>query len=513
MKLRRKLQTALAVTAAVTMAASLALAGTSAQAGTPVGDHWVDNLGSGTTASQFNGNTSSDCTSETFLAADYDLWHFVVNGASDASTILTWNADNSVWSNPEDVDVVDVTSDYGDYTSGDGTKHLWIATTPTGATLNAAYLDYAGTAGRENLSHACGRAAVEPGIRIDPTITYDTTWEWDVNKDVVWMTDPQGGYTLSYAVYANRSDAQVLVPDSLHITGGVIPTPSDLDITGLTVTFTQGTYVQDCAVVLATLHYDCTLDVERVSTDPDTGWPTGTGTLSAVATYAGGTLTDSLEVDFVTTSPDHVYGATATINDDNATPSDMTDDRSTTEDELDYTVTWNPTGTECVERTNTAVLAIDDPAPGTTDPSDSVTVRWCPPMPGRTIGYWGNKMGAPMVLANIGSIRTAYPNVSALIPSLTTAASVRNFLRDANCSGDCSSMFAAQFLAVAMNALDGDFADQGVMVGDSCMTVSEILEMVDDGATGADKYWYSSVKSLLDDINNSRQTSCLTVTD
>lgn len=25
----------------------------------PVGDHWVDNLGSGTTASDFNGNTAS----------------------------------------------------------------------------------------------------------------------------------------------------------------------------------------------------------------------------------------------------------------------------------------------------------------------------------------------------------------------------------------------------------------------------------------------------------------------
>ncbi|MEY2626806.1 MAG: hypothetical protein RJB08_565, partial [Actinomycetota bacterium] len=73
------------------------------------GDHLVDNLGEGTTASDFDGNSSSDCSSETFQAAGYDLWHFVVNQASDPTTMLSWNEENSVWSNPSEVDVVDVT--------------------------------------------------------------------------------------------------------------------------------------------------------------------------------------------------------------------------------------------------------------------------------------------------------------------------------------------------------------------------------------------------------------------
>ena len=130
------------------------------------GDHWVDNLGDGTTALTFDDNSSTDCTSEAFLSGDYDLWHFVVNQASDAETTLSWNVANSTWSNPSSVTVEDVTSQYGPYTAGDGTKQLWIATTPPGATLLTAYLDYEGTAGRENLSHVCGRSAPTPSITI-----------------------------------------------------------------------------------------------------------------------------------------------------------------------------------------------------------------------------------------------------------------------------------------------------------------------------------------------------------
>ena len=510
--MRRTIRTVLAVTAVVTMTASLILGAGPASAVVEVGDHWVDNLGTGTTALAFDGNSSSDCTNTAFTSANYDLWHFVVNQASDPTTTLSWNAANSVWSNPTSVSVVDVTSQYGNYTSGDGTKHLWIATTPPGATLVSAYLNYAGTAGRENLSHACGRS-VQPGIEIDPTVAYDTTWEWNVNKDVVWAADPAGGYTLSYAVYANRSDAQSIVPGSLHITDGIIATPPTLDITALTVTFTQGTYVETCTTDLATLHYDCALDESRVTIDSSTGLPSGTGTLSATATYAGGTLTASAEVTLGGVAPRHVHGATGTIVDDNATPADMTDDRTTPESELDYTIGWTPTGPGCSERTNTAIVDINDPAPGVVDPSDSVTVRWCPPVPGLTIGYWGNKMGAPLVLARIAGIRTMYPHVSALIPTLTTTTAVRSFFQNASCAGNCASMFAAQFLAVAMNAHDVNFAAQGAMVGDACMTVSQILTAADAGVTGATKSWYERWKTLLDAINNSRQTPCLTVID
>lgn len=499
----------------VVVALALVAAGMSGvvSGSTPVGDHYVDNLGAGTTASDFDGNSSTDCSSEVFTSADYDLWHFVVNQASDPVTILSWNAGLSVWSSPSSVNVEDVTSQYGNYNAGDGLKHLWIATTPVGATLVTAYLDYAGTAGRENLSHACGRSTPTPGIRIDPEVVYDMTWDWAINKQLEWEPVVTGGYALSYDVEANRSEVPRILMKSLHVTDGVVVIPPTLELTDLDVTFTQGSYTQTCAVTLALLHYDCELDITKISIDSATGRPSGTGTLSAVATYSGGTLTDTATVDFGIIEPRTVYAVTASIIDDDATPSDPADDLSTEENLLEYLVNWTPTGASCVQRTNIATLLIDNPAPGTENPSDSVTVRWCPPLRGLTIGYWGNKTGSPVVVQQIASLKSAYPAALASVPNLTSATAVRNVFQNATCAGDCMSMFAAQFLATAMNALESDFASQGVMFDGECLTVSQLLAEANAGAVGATKTWYERYKSIFDDINNSRQVTCLTVID
>lgn len=513
MKKSNVVQGVLAIVATLAMVIGVAAISGQTSKSSPVGDHWVDNLGTGTTASDFDGNSSSDCTTEAFTSGNYDLWHFVVNQASDAETILSWNSTNSVWEDPSSVSVVDVTSEYGNYTSGDGTKHLWIATTPPGATLVSAYLDYSGSAGRENLSHACGRSAPTPGIKIDPTVSYSMTYDWEVDKSVDWALNPAGGYTLDYTVEANRSSVPRILPGSLHITDSVMVIPPTLVLSSLNVTFTQGSYSQPCTVDLAALHYDCEIDITQITRSSTTGRPTGTGTLSASATYSGGTLTDSLTFDFDDSEPTVVYAETASLTDDYATPSDPSDDPSTSEAQLNYTVTWTPTGSTCNERTNIATLLIDNPVPGTENPTDTVTVRWCPPMPGLTIGFWGNKTGAPQVVTHFSTLKAVYPNALASVTGLTTTTAVRNFFQNASCTGNCQSMFAAQFLGVAMNALDPDFAAQGVMVDDSCMTVLDLLDMIDAGASGATKTWYEKYKTILDNINNSRQTSCLTVID
>ena len=391
--------------------------------------------------------------------------------------------------------------------------NLGDGTTPPGATLVAAYLNYSGTAGRENLSHACGRSEVTPSIEVDPIITYDMTYDWSIDKTVDWAVNPTGGYNLDYGVEATRASVPRLLPGTLHVTDSILVTPPTLVLTDLTVTFTQGTYVQPCAVNLALLKYDCTLDVSKVSIDATTGRPTGTGTLSAVATYSGGTLTDSTSVTFTGIDPTTTYAATASIVDDYATPGDATDDKTTTESQLDYSVLWTPTGSSCSERTNTATAVIDNPPSGMDDPSDTVTVRWCPPMPGRTIGYWGNKTGAPLVLSNLAALKVKYPNALATVGPFSTATQVRNFFQNASCSGDCRSMFAAQFLGAAMNALDEDFALQGVLFMGECRTVEQLLIEANAGASGATKTWYEKWKSIFDDINNSRQTTCLAVID
>ena len=509
-KKRLLVRSALAVMAVAAVVA--AVTGSTGSA-SPVGDHYVDNLGSGVTAEGFSDdNANSDCSTTAFLEGDYDLWHFVVNQTEGAGN-LSWNAGLSVWSSPSSVNVTDVTTQYGQYQPGESTRHLWIATTPPGATLETAYLNYTGTAGAENLSHTCARGSVvEPSIEVDPEVDYDLTWDWGVDKSVEWTVDPMGGYDVAFEIERSRSATPHLIGGSLHVTGMILVDPPSTVLTGLTVTFTQGSYEQSCLASTSVLTYDCTLDITRVQIDSATGRPTGTATVSGVATYAGGTMTDSTGLDFDDFSPNHVYATTATIIDDNATPTDESDDRSTMSDNLSYEVDWYPMGEECVERTNTALLAIDDKPTGMVDPSDSVTVRWCPPLDGRTIGYWGNKMGAPMVVDSLPSLKSAYPDALDGVGPFTDR-EVRGFFRDANCRGDCGSMFTAQFLATAMNAIDDDFADQGVMLMGECWSVAELLDEANDGAEMASREWYVAWKSLFDDINNSEQASCLSVID
>jgi len=500
--------------AVLAVAAVVAAVTGSTGSAAPVGDHYIDNLGSGVTAEGFSGgNTNSDCSTSIFLEGDYDLWHFVVNQTEGAGN-LSWNSGLSAWSSPSSVNVTDVTTQYGSYQPGAGIRHLWIATTPSGATLNTAYLDYTGTAGNEVLSHTCANSLITvTSIDTDPEVAYDMTWDWAVDKRLEWGVDPLGGYDLDYEIEANRSAHPRTLPGSLHVTGTVSVDPPTTVVTDLDVTFTQGAYSRSCTSVLATLAYDCEIDVAQVLIDAATGRPTGTATVSAVVTYAGGTMTDSAGIDFDDFDPDRIYAATATIVDDYATPGDVTDDMSTTNDYLSYDVDWYPAGGECVERTNIALLAIDDKPTGMVDPTDSVTIRWCPPLPGRTIGYWGNKMGAPEVREYLSSLKTAYPAALGGVGPFAGDAQVRAFFRDANCSGDCRSMFQAQFLATAMNALDDDFAEQGVMLMGDCWSVMDLLDEANDGVATADKSWYSDWKSLFDDINNSRQTTCLAVID
>lgn len=510
-KKRLLVRSALAVMA---VAAVIAAVTGSASNADPVGDHYVDNLGTGVTAEGFSdGNSNSDCSTSTFLGGDYDLWHFVVNQVDGAGN-LSWNTGLSAWSSPSSVNVADVTTQYGSYQPGQNIRHLWIATTPPGATLVTGYLDYTGTAGGEVLSHTCSNSLITTAsIDTDAEALYDMTWDWAVDKWADWEADPMGDYTLFYEAEANRSDTRRTLPGSLHVTGGVSVDPPSTVVTDLDVTFTQGTYTQPCSSVLATLTYDCNIDVARVQLDAATGRPTGTATISTIATYSGGTMNDSVGIDFDDFDPEHVYAATATLIDDNATPTNDADDRSTTSGYLSYDIDWYPAGDECTERTNTASLAINDKPMGMIDPTDSVTIRWCPPLPGRTIGYWGNKMGAPQVVDNIADLKAEYPTALSVVPMFGSWNEVRPFFRSANCRGDCESMFQAQFLATAMNALDVDFADQGVMVMGECVSVADLLDDADAGADMGDKAWYSEWKSVFDDINNSEQMSCLSIID
>lgn len=498
----------------VATVAAIATFGGATSRAEPVGDHYIDNLGDGVTALGFSdSNSNKDCSTEAFLGGEYDLWHFVVNQTTDSTSYLVWNTTNSVWSAPSSVTVEDVTEQYGNYLPGDTIKHLWIATTPPGATLNVAYVDYDGEANKEVLSHTCSPEGITPSIEVDPIAAYDMAYDWQVDKKVDWSVDPVGGYTLDYSVEATRSDLPSIVPGSLHVTGNIIVTPPTMELTDLDVDFTQGAYETSCDVDLVTLAYDCLLDESAVQIDSTTGRPTGTGTISALGAYSGGTLEDSSDVNFDAFGPTNVFAETAMLYDDYGTPADNTDDLSSSSGELSYRYHWTPAGTSCIELTNTATVVPDNPLEEVANPTDSVTVKWCPPLLGKTIGYWGNKTGSLFVVTKIANLKTEYPNALNSVPTFTDAAAVRTFFTNATCNGDCESMFAAQFLATALNALDPAFAAQNVMFMGSCKTVSQLLSQANAGATGATKEWRVPYVKIFDDINNSREITCLSVTD
>lgn len=110
--------------AVMAVAAVVAAVTGSTGSAAPVGDHYIDNLGSGVTAEGFSGgNTNSDCSTSIFLEGDYDLWHFVVNQTEGAGN-LSWNSGLSAWSSPSSVNVTDVTTQYGSYQPGAGIRHL-----------------------------------------------------------------------------------------------------------------------------------------------------------------------------------------------------------------------------------------------------------------------------------------------------------------------------------------------------------------------------------------------------
>lgn len=242
------------------------------------GDHWVDNLGSGVTAEGFSeGNASSDCENEAFLAGDYDLWHFVVNQTTDdTGAYLEWNSDLSEWFDPSTVEAWDVSSDYGPYLSGDSTKHLWIATTPPGATLIAGRLEYPGEAGGELLSHTCARSLVDDPIYVDLTSqgSYDLEYGWEIDKQVDWSPS-SGGYLLDYSVGATRNAVPSLIEGSLKVVGDFTLDPPDAEFDSVSVTYAQDAILTTCDVDTTEFTYECDLSAAGLPIDSATGRPTG----------------------------------------------------------------------------------------------------------------------------------------------------------------------------------------------------------------------------------------------
>jgi hypothetical protein len=484
-------------------------------------------------SADYGDNSDGDCSTDAFLGQDQDLWHFVVapqnvnDGGESYKLIADITAVYIKWQGITDVVRYTGTDDYDQGNAG--TNLFWAYTEP-GRTIEQAWLEYTVTrddgepatetflTSPHNLSHACaaGGGDVPPTIEVDSTadydMVYDLVYDWEIDKTIdessliATGTDP---YVLKYSIDAVRVEPPVpgnyrIVDGSMIVTGTV--TVTDADMSDIVVTTPGGNCMvsEDANPSDGTYLYECVIISEPAVTSAS-GLDGQNVTITGVVTTDAGTDTDSEVIPWGepdTLTVDDIIHATAYIVD-----GDRSTEASAGPLSLDYTVEWQPT--VCPdERVNIAELF-----DGVTDESlgidDTLTVSGCPAVPGRTIGYWGNKMGAPQVVAAISALKVQYPALAAI--PITNEASVRNYFTKANCSGDCVTMFLAQALGTAVNANSGSFGDQSVYFDDQCKTVDEWLDIALRTAIPTDRTTRIAFKTLFDDLNNTRATRCASV--
>lgn len=484
-------------------------------------------------SADYGDNSDGDCSTDAFLGQDQDLWHFVVapqnvnDGGESYKLIADITAVYIKWQGITDVVRYTGTDDYDQGNAG--TNLFWAYTEP-GRTIEQAWLEYTVTrddgepatetflTSPHNLSHACaaGGGDVPPTIEVDSTadydMVYDLVYDWEIDKTIdessliATGTDP---YVLKYSIDAVRVEPPVpgnyrIVDGSMIVTGTV--TVTDADMSDIVVTTPGGNCMvsEDANPSDGTYLYECVIISEPAVTSAS-GLDGQNVTITGVVTTDAGTDTDSEVIPWGepdTLTVDDIIHPTAYIVDGNRSTEASAGPLS-----LDYTVEWQPT--VCPdERVNIAELF-----DGVTDESlgidDTLTVSGCPAVPGRTIGYWGNKMGAPQVVAAISALKVQYPALAAI--PITNEASVRNYFTKANCSGDCVTMFLAQALGTAMNANSGSFGDQSVYFDDQCKTVDEWLDIALRTAIPTDRTTRIAFKTLFDDLNNTRATRCASV--
>ena len=487
-------------------------------------------------SSDYDGNSADDCSTDAFLGQDQDLWHFVVtpqnvrDGGDSYKLIANITGVYIKW---QDIDGISFYTGTDDYDQGNAGPNLyWIYTEP-GRTIEQAWLEYDVTrddglpatetflTSNHNLSHGCaagggGGGDEPPTIEVDSDasydMVYDLVYDWNIDKTVAstgLVASGNDPFVLAYSIDAVRVEPPVpgnyrIVDGSMIVNGTVVVTNATIDDIEVTTPGGVCDVTDDANTTDGTYLYECVITNEPVVTSAS-GLNGQSVTITGVVTTPAGTDTDDEVIPWGlpdTLTVDQIIHATAYIVD-----GDRQTEASAGPLSLDYTVEWTPT--VCPdERVNVAELF-----DGVTDESlgidDRLTISGCPPVPGLTIGYWGNKMGAPQVVAAFAALKVQYPALVAI--PITNEASVRNYFRNANCSGDCVSMFLAQALGTAMNARTGSFGDQSIYFDGECRTVDAWLDIALRTAIPTDRETRIAFKSLFDDLNNTRATRCASV--
>ncbi len=447
-----------------------------------------------------------------------EAWHFVAPPKSKTDFIRidllvggTWYPDVAFQSIPLDGDA---------YVAVPAGKAL--------ADLQGGEFHITDTSGRFNnvrLSHTCGgngepgRPEVEVSKSVD--VTYDEEYDWTVDKRLVRVVPHTTSADLYYVIDVTRT-GPTPVPGSYEVTGTITienldpPTGSSVEITDLTDALPGATCALNDPFVPFTLDPGDSVDFGYTCDGID-GVPVGEARNTATASVTFGAqeyeVEGSKDFDWGDATVGDTIDETATLTDDNLPGEEwFFEDSGSTDEYVKEGVRAG--GSNCDPGfTNTATITEDDS--GETD-EDSVTVRLCTTTGGHTIGYWFNApAGNALTLARFPTLKGQYGNVLGSL-TLNTSKKIKDFGNNANCSGTCTTMLQAQFIATAMSVdqSGASFSAQCIYVptwisASGQITIAGLLTWINANYASLDTPTRIAVKDILDAINNNATLACI----
>jgi hypothetical protein len=354
--------------------------------------------------------------------------------------------------------------------------------------------------------------------------SFRRTFRWNVEKSVdkTRVQTNANTATFNYTVVATKDAG---TDSNFKVTGQIqVFNPNDNNVTGVAVTDAIG--LTNCTVgggsttIAAggntTFTYTCSLPGANQTT---------TGTNVATITWDKSSVNSPN--DSATAQAPFDFTAAPTLVHNCTTVTDTLGSTTTTLGTVCATHTFTYSRNLAVPQVGCTVFTntARESASGT---SDSVSVTVCRTnVGGHTIGFWQNKNGQAKVAnaATTGSptlctFLQGYPNVLSGFPSpcnsTTLPPYVSNVVQSATCSGDCTTMYRAQFLGTALSVyFTPALGTTGVITpasitGDSCMTVNQLLSFgnTNFNTLKLDKSKLVAIKDIYDNINNNNQVTC-----
>lgn len=352
--------------------------------------------------------------------------------------------------------------------------------------------------------------------------SYSKTYDFAIDKTVD-RHNAVGNYsdsaTFNYGVAVTKdagTNSNFIVSGEVTVfnpNGATVSGVSVADSTLGAVCVVTGGSSSIAALSQVTFNYTCDVSATATPTTSNTNTAIVSWTQSSIGS-PGYSTTATAGYDFGSVSPT-VYGDCTTVTDQiglrGGTP-DAPVTLGTTCSSTNYnysrTIAYGSSG--CQVYDNTARLS--------SGASDSESVQVCTyGANGKTIGFWHNKNGQAIILANGNGMCTnlsAFSNVLSL-PNPCNGTTLANYYVSvfelANASGDGVAMFRAQFFASALNAyMWADFAGYTVSYNSSCITVNQLLAYsnANFSTLSANKTNLMAVKDIFDRLNNNIQPSC-----